>query len=191
MRLNALLRAAALAAIVATGASADALAETTAADPHPALRLAQATPPAAPGAMQGPGAQPGQPGMMPPGMMAPGMGGTMQPGTMGAGQATPPTAPGAMPGPSAQAGQPGTMPPGMMGPGMMGGMMQHGMMGGMPMMAMHSHMMKVMFAVADADGDGALSFEEVTTMHKRIFDKVDVNRDGKVTPAEFQAFMRE
>jgi hypothetical protein len=31
----------------------------------------------------------------------------------------------------------------------------------------------------------------VTTMHKRIFDKVDVNRDGKVTPAEFQAFMRE
>jgi hypothetical protein len=77
-----------------------------------------------------------------------------------------------------------------MGPGM-SGTMQPGMMGGMPMMVMHGHMMKVMFAIADVDGDGALSFEEVTTMHKRIFDKVDANRDGKVTPVEFQAFMRE
>ena len=62
--------------------------------------------------------------------------------------------------------------------------MQHGMMGGMPMMGMHGHMMKVMFAIADVDGDGALSFEEVTTVHKRMFDKVDANRDGKVTPVE-------
>ena len=139
MRLNALLRAAALAAIVAIGTSADALAQTTAADSHhPNPTLAQATPV--------PGAQPGQPGMMSPGTM---------------------------------------------GPGMMGGTMQPGMMGGMPMMVMHGHMMKVMFAIADVDGDGALSFEEVTAMHRRIFDEVDANRDGKVTPVEFQAFMRE
>jgi Ca2+-binding EF-hand superfamily protein len=51
--------------------------------------------------------------------------------------------------------------------------------------------MKIMFAVADVNGDGALSFEEVTTIHKRIFDRVDVNRDGKVTPEEAQSFMRE
>ena len=46
-------------------------------------------------------------------------------------------------------------------------MMQPGMMGGMPTMSMHGHAMKIMFAIADADGDGALSFEEVTAIHKR------------------------
>ena len=34
-------------------------------------------------------------------------------------------------------------------------------------------------------------FEEVTVIHKRIFDKVDADNDGKVTPEEVQAFMRE
>jgi EF hand len=72
-------------------------------------------------------------------------------------------------------------------PGVMGRNM---MQSGMPMMGMRGHMMKVMFAVADVDGDGALSFEEVTTIHKRIFDKVDANKDGKVTPDEVHAFMR-
>ena len=43
----------------------------------------------------------------------------------------------------------------------------------------------------DADGDGALSFEEVAAIHKRIFDGVDADRDGKVTPEEVQAFVRE
>jgi hypothetical protein len=82
--------------------------------------------------------------------------------------------------------------PGMMQPGTMGqDMMQPGMMGAMPMMRMRGHMMKVMFAIADTDGDGALSFEEITAIHKRIFDKVDANKDGKVTPEEVQAFMRE
>jgi hypothetical protein len=70
------------------------------------------------------------------------------------------------------------------------GMMGRNMQSGMPMMGMRGHMMKVMFAVADVDGDGALSFEEVTTIHKRIFDKVDANKDGKVTLEEVQAFMR-
>ena len=148
MTLNALLRAAALSAVVAAGPTASA-AQTTFADPHhPDTTLAQATPPAAPGGMagQGQGAQPGQPGMMPPGMM---------------------------------------------GQGMMGGMMQPGMMGGMPMMGMHGHSMKIMFAIADTDGDGALSFEEVTAIHKRIFDAMDADKDGKVTPAEVRAFMQE
>jgi hypothetical protein len=143
MTLNALLRAAALSAVVAAGPTASA-AQPTSADPHhPDTTLAQATPPAAPGGMagQGQGAQPGQPGMM--------------------------------------------------GQGMMGGMMQPGMMGGMPMMGMHGHSMRIMFAIADADGDGALSFEEVTAIHKRIFDAVDADKDGKVTPEEVQAFVRE
>jgi hypothetical protein len=80
---------------------------------------------------------------------------------------------------------------GMMGQGIEGGMMQPGMMSAMPMMGMPGHMMKVMFAIADINGDGGLSFEEVTTLHKRIFDEVDVNKDGKVTIEEFQSFMRE
>ena len=85
-------------------------------------------------------------------------------------------------------------PPGMMGqgpgaqpgqPGMMGQGMQPRMMG------MPGHMMKIMFAIADGNADGALSFEEVTIIHKRIFDKVDANKDGKVTPEEVQSFMGE
>jgi hypothetical protein len=73
----------------------------------------------------------------------------------------------------------------------MGGMMHPGMMGGMPTMGMRGPMIKVIFAIADTDGDGALSFEEVMAIHKRVFDKVDANRDGEVTPAEVQTFMRE
>ena len=77
-------------------------------------------------------------------------------------------------GQGAQPGQPGMMSPGMMGQGMMGG-----------------HMMKITFAIADTDGDGGLSFEEITTIQKRIFDKVDADKSGKVTPEEVQEFMRE
>jgi hypothetical protein len=148
MTLNAVLRTAALATVVAAGPAATA-AQTNAADPHhPDTTLVQATPPAAPGGMagQGQGAQPGQPGMMAPGMM---------------------------------------------GQGIMGGMMQPGMMGRMPVMGMHGHTMKIMIAIADTDGDGALSFEEVTTIHKRIFDAVDANEDGKVTLEEVRTFMQE
>jgi len=84
--------------------------------------------------------------------------------------------------PAAQPGQPGMMGQGMMGPGMM----RHE-----PMRGRRGHTMKVMFAIADADGDGALSFEEVTVIHKRIFDGVDADDDGKVTAEEVQAFLRE
>ena len=79
------------------------------------------------------------------------------------------------------------MRPGKMGEGQMG----EGIMGGMPMMGGPGHMMKVMFAIADTDGDGALSFEEVTAIHKRIFTRVDANKDGKVTVEELQTFVRE
>jgi hypothetical protein len=84
--------------------------------------------------------------------------------------------------PAAQPDQPGMMGQGMTGPGMM----RHERMIGR-----RGHAMKVMFAIADADGDGALSFEEVTVIHKRIFDSVDADNDGKVTVDEVQAFMRE
>jgi Ca2+-binding EF-hand superfamily protein len=84
---------------------------------------------------------------------------------------------------------------GMMGPGMMGqGMMGPGAMGsGMGQMRMmgHGHAMKIMFAIADGDANGALSFEEVSALHKRIFDAVDADNSGDVTREEIQSFMRE
>ncbi|MDR9808512.1 EF-hand domain-containing protein [Rhizobium hidalgonense] len=78
-------------------------------------------------------------------------------------------------------------------PGMMGrNMMPPGMYPGMRMMGpMRGHMMKIMFAIADSDGDGAISFDELTAIHKRVFDAVDANDDGKVTPEEMQAFMQD
>jgi hypothetical protein len=87
-----------------------------------------------------------------------------------------------------------SMPPGQ--PAMMCGMMQPGMMGqstiGRGMMGMPGPaLMKIFFAIADANGDGGLSFDEVTAIHKRIFDRVDANKDGRVTPEEIQAFLRE
>ncbi|ASS57483.1 hypothetical protein E0H39_03715 [Rhizobium leguminosarum bv. viciae] len=80
---------------------------------------------------------------------------------------------------------------------MMPGMMSRNMISsdmneGMRMMGpMRGHMMKIMFVVADTNGDGAISFEELTAIHKRVFDAVDANNDGKVTPEEMQAFMQD
>lgn len=72
------------------------------------------------------------------------------------------------------------------------GMMSHGMMGDMPMKGKHRALrMKILFAIADTDGDGALSFQEIMAIHKRIFDKIDANKDGKITPEEVQAFIRD
>jgi hypothetical protein len=160
--------ATALAAIIAAGLTTGAMAQASAADPlHPDMQLTQMMPPAEPGeaAGQGHGAQPGQPGMMSPGMMGEGM---MGRGMMGRG-----------------------MMGCMMQPGTMGGMMQPGMMRRMPMMHGRGHMMKIVFAIADADGDGALSFEEYAVIQRRIFDRMDADKNGKVTPEEVRTFMRE
>lgn len=76
-------------------------------------------------------------------------------------------------------------------PAQMPGMMGRGMMGAMPLTAMHGPMMRMMFAVADTNGDSGLSFEEVTAVHKRVFDAADNNKDGKVTLEEMQVFFRQ
>jgi hypothetical protein len=86
-----------------------------------------------------------------------------------------------------QSGQGGMMSPDMMGQGMMG----QGRMGARQTRGMRGHMMKFMFAIADTNGDRALSFEEVTAIHKRIFDRIDSNKDGNVTIEEVQAFTSE
>ncbi|KXF75961.1 hypothetical protein ATN84_17175 [Paramesorhizobium deserti] len=91
-------------------------------------------------------------------------------------------------GPGMMMGQGG---PNMMGPNMMGGGMMPGMMGGMPMRPMRPLVMKIFFAIADTNGDGALSFDEVSAIHKRIFDSIDADKNGAVTPDEIKQFMQE
>jgi 1,4-dihydroxy-2-naphthoyl-CoA synthase len=66
----------------------------------------------------------------------------------------------------------------MMGGGMMGG----GMMGS-------PCMMRMIFALMDADGDGTVSLEEFQAAHERIFKAMDSNKDGKLTLDEMQKFM--
>jgi hypothetical protein len=73
---------------------------------------------------------------------------------------------------------------GMMG-GMMGhdhGMMGHGMMG-------HSVVMRIIFGLMDANGDGKISLEEFQAAHERIFKAMDADHDGTVTLEEMEAFM--
>jgi EF hand domain-containing protein len=80
----------------------------------------------------------------------------------------------------------------MMGGGMMGrermmgaGRMGRGQPGGMAPM-----MMRMMFSLMDADGDGKLSLQEFQAAHERIFKAMDANKDGFVTFEEMQNFMR-
>ncbi|OKO77245.1 EF-hand domain-containing protein [Bradyrhizobium sp. AS23.2] len=75
----------------------------------------------------------------------------------------------------------------MMGSGMMGRMMGRGMMGGGAMGP--PFMMRMMFALMDADGDGTISLQEFQAAHERIFKAMDTNKDGKLTLEEMQAFI--
>jgi hypothetical protein len=68
-----------------------------------------------------------------------------------------------------------------------GGMMGHGMMGGGVMGP--PFMMRMMFALMDADGDGTISLQEFQAAHERIFKAMDSNKDGKLTLEEMQAFI--
>jgi EF hand len=83
-------------------------------------------------------------------------------------------------------------PRGMMGDGMMrGGMMgREGMMGHGRTVGMAPMMMRMMFALMDADGDGKISLQEFQAAHERIFKAMDANKDGFVTLDEMQAFIR-
>jgi hypothetical protein len=84
--------------------------------------------------------------------------------------------------------QGGMMQGGMMGHEMMGGqMVGRGMMGGGAMGP--PFMMRMMFALMDADSDGTVSLEEFQAAHERIFKAMDTNKDGKLTMEEMQAFM--
>ena len=43
-------------------------------------------------------------------------------------------------------------------------------------------MMRMMLVLVDINGDGALSREEVQTVHARMFRAIHANSDGQVTP---------
>lgn len=61
---------------------------------------------------------------------------------------------------------------------------------GMGARMMHGAGMRMMFAIMDANGDGALSQNEVQDLVGRIFNAVDNNGDGNIDMEEIQTFFR-
>jgi Ca2+-binding EF-hand superfamily protein len=51
-------------------------------------------------------------------------------------------------------------------------------------------MMRIIFSLMDADGDGTISLQEFQAAHERIFKAMDADHDGTVTFEEMQAFIR-
>ena len=50
-------------------------------------------------------------------------------------------------------------------------------------------MMRIIFSLMDADGDGTVSLQEFQAAHERIFKAMDTDHDGTVSLEEMQAFM--
>ena len=74
--------------------------------------------------------------------------------------------------------------------GMMGGrMMGRGMMDRQDRGAGAAIMMRMMFSLMDADGDGSISLQEFQAAHERIFRGMDQNKDGRLTMDEMQSFV--
>ena len=72
-------------------------------------------------------------------------------------------------------------------------MMGRGPMGssGMPGGGMMSPaMMRMMLALMDTDGDGAVSLTEFQAAHERMFKAMDADKDGRLTTREMQAFFQ-
>ena len=77
---------------------------------------------------------------------------------------------------------------GMMGPGMMGhGQWRHGWRRGSEIAA--PMMMRMIFSLMDADGDGKLTLQEFQAAHERIFKAMDTDHDGTVTFGEMETFL--
>jgi EF hand len=74
-----------------------------------------------------------------------------------------------------------------------GGMMCGHMGGSSGMHAEHRRgprvLMRMIFSLMDADGDGSISLQEFQAAHERIFKGIDQNKDGRVTMEEMRIFM--